>query len=148
VSTRRRFEVTVKSSAPCGGEPATIIGGCNVGRSGPGRRIDCQRPFVDDDTGRASMVKTKPKIDALSPQLQGTELRAIVRLATFVAIAHQPRLLQNPEMLRDGRLRDPGPRRQGPDRLLTFAAQPLEDGPSRRIGERSEKDSVGLRHRN
>jgi hypothetical protein len=38
--------------------------------------------------------------------------------------------------------------RQGPDRLLSFAAQPLEDGPSRRIGERSEKDIVGLWHRN
>jgi hypothetical protein len=28
-----------------------------------------------------------------------TELRAIVRLATFVAVAHQPGLLQDPEML-------------------------------------------------
>jgi hypothetical protein len=75
-------------------------------------------------------------------------LRAIVRLAAFVAVAHQPGLLQNPEMLRDGRLRDPGPRRQRPDRLLSVAAQPLEDGPPRRIGERSEKDVVALRHRN
>jgi hypothetical protein len=30
---------------------------------------------------------------------QGAELRAIMRLATFVAIAHQPGLFQNPEML-------------------------------------------------
>ena len=30
---------------------------------------------------------------------QGAELRAIVRLATFVAVAHQPGLLQDPEML-------------------------------------------------
>ena len=42
-------------------------------------------------------------------------------------------------MLRDGRLRDPGPSRQGPDRLLAFAAQPFEDGPPSRIGERSEQ---------
>jgi len=75
---------------------------------------------------------------------QGAELRAIVRLATFVAVAHQPGLLQNPEMLRDGRLRDPGLSRQGSDRLLSVAAQPLEDRPSRRIGERSEKDIVGF----
>ena len=44
---------------------------------------------------------------------QRTELRAIVRLAAFVAVAHQPGLLQDPEMLRDGRLRDPGLSRQG-----------------------------------
>ena len=30
---------------------------------------------------------------------QGAELRAIVRLATFVAVADQPGLLQDPEML-------------------------------------------------
>src|ERR1700722_7898607 len=30
---------------------------------------------------------------------QGTELRAIVRLAAFVAVAHQPGLPQDPEML-------------------------------------------------
>ena len=58
------------------------------------------------------------------------ELRAVVRLAAFVAVAHQPGLLQDAEMLRDGRLRDPGPRRQRPDRLLSFAAQPLEDAPA------------------
>src|SRR5882757_8034734 len=79
---------------------------------------------------------------------QGPELSAIVRPATFVAVAHQPGLLQDPEMLRDGRLRDPGLSRQGPDRLVSVATQPLEDGPSRRIGERSEKDIVGLWHRN
>src|SRR6266853_361086 len=50
---------------------------------------------------------------------QGAELRAIVRVATFVAVAHQPGLLQDPKMLRDGRLRDPGPGRQAPDRLLS-----------------------------
>jgi hypothetical protein len=30
---------------------------------------------------------------------RGAELRAIVRLATFVAVAQQPGLLQDPEML-------------------------------------------------
>jgi hypothetical protein len=45
-------------------------------------------------------------------------------------------------------LRDPGLSRQGADRLFAVATQPLEDGPSRRIGERSEQDIVGLRHRN
>ena len=30
---------------------------------------------------------------------QGAELRAIVRLATFVAVAHQPGLLQHAKML-------------------------------------------------
>src|ERR1700722_19735812 len=49
---------------------------------------------------------------------QGAELRPVVRLATFMAVAHQPGLLQHPEMLRDGRLRDPGPSRQRPDSLL------------------------------
>ena len=63
-----------------------------------------------------------------------------------MAVAHQPGLLQNPKMLRDGRLRDPGLRRQGPDRLFAFAAQPLEDGPPGRIGERSEEHIVSVRH--
>jgi len=43
---------------------------------------------------------------------QGAELGAIVRLAAFMAVAHQPRLLQDPEMFRDRRLRDAGPGRQ------------------------------------
>jgi len=43
-------------------------------------------------------------------------------------------------------LRDPGPSRQGPDRLLSFAAQSLEDSPPSRIGERSEEHIVGGRH--
>jgi len=37
----------------------------------------------------------------------------------------------------NGRLRDPA-RAAGPDRLVSVATQPLEDRPSRRIGERSE----------
>ncbi len=78
---------------------------------------------------------------------QGAELRAIVRLTTFVAVAHQPRLPQDPEMFGDRRLRDPGPSRQGPDRLLSFTAQSFEESPPGRIGERSEKNVVGW-HRN
>src|SRR5665647_1997375 len=54
------------------------------------------------------------------------ELRAIVGLSSFVTVAHQPGLLEDSKMLRDGGLRDPGPSRQGPDRLLSFAAQPFE----------------------
>ena len=67
-----------------------------------------------------------------------------MRLATFVAVAHQPGLLQDPKMLRDGRLRDPGPSRQSSDRLLSFAAQSLEERPPGRIGERSEELIVSL----
>src|SRR5262249_20490806 len=74
------------------------------------------------------------------------ELRAIVRLATLVAIAHQSGLLQDSEMLRDGRLRDPGASRQGADRLLSFAAQSFEDRAPRRIGKRSEQQIVSVRH--
>src|SRR5262245_37992979 len=77
---------------------------------------------------------------------QGAELRAIVRLATFVAVAYQPGLLEDAEMLRDRRLRDPGPGRQSSDRLLSFAAQTLEESPPRRIGECSEQHIVSVRH--
>ena len=77
---------------------------------------------------------------------QGAELRAIMRLAALVAIAHQPGLPQDPEMLRDGRLRDPGLRGQGPDRLLAFAAQSFEQRLPRRIGERSKEHIVSVRH--
>jgi hypothetical protein len=71
-----------------------------------------------------------------------------MRLAAFMSVAHQPGLLQDPEMLRDGRLGDPSLSRQGPHRLVSVATQPLEDGPSRRISERFEKDMVGLWHHN
>ena len=69
-----------------------------------------------------------------------------MRVAAFVTVAHQPGLLQNAEMLRDDRLRDPGPSRQSPDRLLSFAAQSFEESPPGRIGERSEEHIVSVRH--
>jgi hypothetical protein len=50
-------------------------------------------------------------------------------------------------MLRDRRLRDPGPSRQGSDRLFSVAAQQLEDCPAGRIGERPEQQIVNVRHR-
>jgi hypothetical protein len=43
-------------------------------------------------------------------------------------------------------LRDLGPSRQRPNRLLSFAAQPLEDRTTGWIGERSEQHIVSLRH--
>jgi hypothetical protein len=43
-------------------------------------------------------------------------------------------------------LRHPGPRRQGRDRLRSFAAQSLEDGPTGRVGERSEEHIVRFSH--
>jgi hypothetical protein len=43
-------------------------------------------------------------------------------------------------------LRDPGPSRQSPDSLLSFAAQSLEDSPPSRIGERTEEHIVSVRH--
>jgi hypothetical protein len=69
-----------------------------------------------------------------------------VRLPTFVTVTHQPGLLQDPEMLRDGRLGNAGPRRQRGDRLLAFAAQSLEDSPPGRIGERSEEHIMSIPH--
>ncbi len=71
-----------------------------------------------------------------------------MRLATFVAVADQPGLLQDSEVLGDGRLGHSGLSRERPDRLVAFATQPLEDGSSRRIGERSEKDVVRPWHCN
>ncbi|AUW42933.1 hypothetical protein CUJ84_Chr002578 [Rhizobium leguminosarum] len=77
---------------------------------------------------------------------QRAELGAIMCLPPFMAVAHQSGLLQNSEMFRDNRLRDPGPSRQSPDRLLSFAAQPFEKSPPGRIGERSEEHVLGVRH--
>src|ERR1019366_1542278 len=74
------------------------------------------------------------------------DLRAIVRLAALVAVAHQPGPPQDPEMLRDCRLRNPGASRQGPDRLLSFATQSLENGPPGWIGEGSEQRILSVRH--
>jgi hypothetical protein len=52
---------------------------------------------------------------------QGAELRAIVGLATFVAVEHQAG-------------------------LLPLATQSFEDSPPGRIGERSEEHIVRVRH--
>jgi hypothetical protein len=71
-----------------------------------------------------------------------------MRLATFMAVAHEPCLPENAEMLRDSRLRNPGPRRQRGNRLLSLAAQPFEDRPPSWVGERSEQQIVGVRHVN
>ena len=77
---------------------------------------------------------------------QRAELGAIVRLATFVAVAHQPGLLEDPKMLRDDRLRDPGPSRQSPDRLLYLSSQSLEESPTGRICQRPEEHILSIRH--
>ena len=69
-----------------------------------------------------------------------------MRLAAFMAVAHQPGPLQNPEMLGNSRLRDAGPSRQRSDRLLSLAAQSFEDSPASRIGERSEEHIVSVRN--
>jgi hypothetical protein len=77
---------------------------------------------------------------------QGAKLRAIMRQAAFVTVAHQPGLLQDPEMLRDGRLRDPGSSGQSPDGLFSIAAQSFEKGPTSGIGQRPEKRIAGVRN--
>jgi hypothetical protein len=48
-------------------------------------------------------------------------------------------LFENRKMLGDGGLRDPGSRCQRRDRLLSFAAEPLEERPSGGIGEAFEQ---------
>ena len=54
--------------------------------------------------------------------------------------------LQDPEVLGDRRLRNPGLRRQRSHRLLALAAQPLEDGPPRGVGESPKERIVRNRH--
>ena len=51
-------------------------------------------------------------------------------LAAFMAVAHQPGLLQNGQMLGDRGLGNTRLGGQGSDRLLALAAQPLEDRPA------------------
>jgi len=63
-----------------------------------------------------------------------------------MAVAHEPGVLQDREMLRDGGLRDLGPSRQRPDGLLAVAAQSLEETAPSSIGERSEEQIVSIRH--
>jgi hypothetical protein len=63
-----------------------------------------------------------------------------------VAVPHQSRLFQQPKMLGHSRLRDTSPGSQSPDRLFSFAAQSFEESSPGRIGERSEKDTVSVRH--
>jgi hypothetical protein len=70
---------------------------------------------------------------------QGTKLRTVVGLAAFVAVAHQPSPLEDGEMFRNSRLRDPSLSRQGYDSLITVAAQPLENGAPRGVSKRLKK---------
>jgi hypothetical protein len=72
-------------------------------------------------------------------RIERTGLRAVMGLASFMAVTHQARLLQRAEMFRDRRLGNAGLRRQCPDRLLALAAKPLEDRPPCRVGKRPEQ---------
>ena len=77
---------------------------------------------------------------------QGAELRAIMRLATFMAVAHQPGEFENAQMLGYGGLRDTrliGQRSYG---LLPVPTQPFENRTARRVGEGPEEDVGGGEH--
>jgi len=71
---------------------------------------------------------------------QGAELRAIVRLATFVAVAHQPGEFENAQMLGYGGLRDARLIGQRPYGLLPVTTQPFENCPASWVGEGLEED--------
>jgi hypothetical protein len=60
---------------------------------------------------------------------QGAKLRAIMRQAAFVTVAHQP-----------------GSSGQSPDGLFSIAAQSFEKGPTSGIGQRPEKRIAGVRN--
>jgi hypothetical protein len=47
----------------------------------------------------SALPKTGHVARPIDQRRQGAELRTIVRLATFVAVAHQPGLLEDPQML-------------------------------------------------
>src|SRR3546814_10063506 len=69
-----------------------------------------------------------------------------MRLAAFVPVAHQPRLLEYAEMFGHRRLRNAGTRGQRADRRLAIEAQPLEQRAARRVGEHLEQQIGGRRH--
>jgi hypothetical protein len=75
---------------------------------------------------------------------QSAELRGVVNLAAFLAIAHEPRLSQNTKMLRNSGLRNTGTSRQGSDRLFSLTAQPFENGAPSRISQRSKEYIVSV----
>src|SRR5271166_4967436 len=75
------------------------------------------------------------------------EPRAVIGLSPFMAVAYQPGLPQNAEVLRHRRLGDPGVGCQRAHRLFPVAAQPLEESPPGRVGERPEQRIVNVRHR-
>ena len=72
-------------------------------------------------------------------RIERTGLRAVMGLASFMAVADEAGLLQRAEMFRDRRLGNAGPCRQCPDCLFALAAQPLEDRPAGRVRERLEQ---------
>jgi len=77
---------------------------------------------------------------------QRAELCGIMRMAAFVSVTHQARLLQHNEMLRYDRLRNSSLGRQRANSLFTFAAETLEEGAPRGIGQGSKERVLGLRH--
>src|ERR1051325_2929421 len=77
---------------------------------------------------------------------QSAELRAVISLATFMAVPYQPGPFQSPEMLRHGRLGNSCPGGQCSDRAFSLPTKPLEDCAAGRIGQRMKKRIVGLWH--
>jgi hypothetical protein len=63
-----------------------------------------------------------------------------MRLAAFMAVAHQACEFENAQMLGYCRLRDAGSIGQRPYGLLPLTAQPLENGAAGWIREGLEKD--------
>ena len=73
---------------------------------------------------------------------------AMLLLASLAPAAHQASVPQNAQVLGNRWLGDAGPVSEGPHGLFAVSAQPLEDRPTGRIGERPEQDVVRVGHRN
>ena len=77
---------------------------------------------------------------------QGSKLRTIIRVATFLAIEHQPSLSKHAKMLRYGWLRDASPGCQCADRILAFSAELLKDSAPCGITECLEENVTARTH--
>ena len=108
----------------------------------PGRSLR-RTPRGRADRARAGRPEPRHVLGPVRQRPQGRRTGAVVGLPALVPVGDQTGRLQRRQVLGHRRLRHPRRRRQRPHGLLALAAQPLEQGPTGRVGQGAEQE-VGL----
>ena len=95
-------------------------------------------PDADFDGDVDEVLNRLATLIPMAPEDLEKARAEVKRLPAFVPVVYKSGLLQNREMLGNGRLRYAGAFRQCADSLFAVAAQSFEQAAPRRIGERPE----------